>query len=778
MLFHNIRTALQNILRFKSHTIIGLTGLAISLACLFVITAWAIQELQYDRFHNAPGSVFMVTTEMSSKNGNNVIIAETPPALANELKRRIPSLEQSLDLIYLYGKRILQSGDNSYEETGVAADPRMLEVFNFPIIEGNSNLLDDPNSIFITEKLGKKLFADEAPIGKVIGYNNDRVLTVRGILKDIPENSSLKFDFIVAKQIESDSNSSWWPLSTNTFIKIAPKASLADISDLANTIWRENIEYEQFTINLVPITKLRYGSDFEVFNAKHGNYLKLYSFIGIAILILILASLNYVNLVSAYLFKSRGDLGIRKINGATSKNIFSYILIESVIILLIASLMAVLLSAIFIRLFQYLADVNIVAKYLVISSISGSIAAIIIIGIISVLYPALVTSLHSPFSKKHTNNSLSYKARLKNAFVISQFILSITLTTASLILIRQTNYLNKFDLGYNSQNIVQIFLPTEGAGNFETIKSSLLSDPNISQVSFARISPVDVSSFFLSEGWSWEGLQDESSTSIYSLSVDNSYLDIFRIPFLSGRNFVATESDNDKVIINEQLSHMLGFGDPIGKLLNQGDNTFEIIGVVKDFHFQNLSNSIKPQLFTYSASQNRMFVEINQNTEQGLNAIKEQFDRFFNVPFSYSFIDKQIKGLYANESKISLGIIVFTVLTIILSCIGLIGLLTFNLELKVKEIGIRKVCGSTVTEVIVLLNRDIIKWFLVGAFISCCISWYAMTKWLENFSFRVSLDWWLFFAGAFIIFAITALSATWLTWKAARQNPIRSINSY
>lgn len=778
MLFYNIRTALKNILRFRSHTIIGLTGLAISLACLFVITAWAIQELQYDRFHKAPGSIYMVTTEMSSKNGNNVIIAETPPALANELKKRIPSVEHSFDFIYLYGKRVLQRGNNFFEEIGLAADQDMLEVLNFPLLEGNIHFLDDPNSILITEKLSKKLFSEEAPIGKVIGYNNGRVLTVKGVLQNIPENSSLKFDFIVSKQIESESNSSWWPLSTNTFIKIAPKANLANVKGLANTIWRENIEYEQFTLDLVPITKLRYGSDFEVFNTKHGNYLKLYSFIGIAILILILASLNYVNLVSAYLFKSRSDLSNRKINGATSKNIFSYILIESVIVLLIASVIAVLLSAILILLFQFLVDVDIVSRYLVISFISGSIVSIIIIGIVAVLYPALVSSSYSPFSNKKANNSKPHKASLRNAFVISQFILSITLTTVSLIIIRQTYYLNKFDLGYKSQNIVEVFLPAEGTENFETIKNKLLSNPNISKVSFARISPVDVSSFFISEEWRWEGLQPESSTSIYSISVDNSYIDIFNIPLRHGRNFSDTGRDKERVIINETLSRMLGFNDPVGKLLYQGDKPFEIIGVVNNFHFQNLSNSIKPQLFTYSASQNRMFVEISQNSEQGLSAIKDQFNLFFNVPFSYSFIDKQIKGLYANESKISIGIIVFTILTIILSCIGLIGLIRFNLELKVKEIGTRKVFGSTITEIIVLLNRDIIKGFLIGFFISFWISWYTMTKWLEGFSFRISLDWWVFMLGAFIILAITALTATGLSWKAARQNPIKSLSSY
>lgn len=776
MLFYNLRIVLKDISRFRSHNVISITGLAISLACLFVMGAWAIQELQYDRFHKDSELIFMVTTQMSSENGTSVTIAETPTALASELKNRIPSVEESLNFLYLYGKRVLQVGDRFYEETGVAANPTMLDVFNFPLINGLTDYLDDPDCIFLTEKLGKKLFPDENPLGKVIVYNNAQLLTVRGILKDIPENSSLKFDFIIPKQIESDNNTVWMPLSTNTIIKVAPKTNITDLKKAASAIWRENIEYEQLNIDLLPITKLRYGADFDVFNAKHGNYLKLYSFIGIALLILILASLNYINLMSAYLIKRTDEVAIRKINGASSKNILNYFLLESVVNSLIASVLAIILSAVFIRLFQSMLDATIASKYLIISTISGSIGALIIIGIISGIYPAMITSSFSPLSKSNSDKSLTNKAGLRTALVISQFILSITLTVVSLIIIRQTNYLNSFKLGYNSENIVEIFLPTEGANNFKTIESNLLSNPNIRQVSFARNSPVDVSPFFITDSWKWEGSADETSASIYVLSVDHSYLNIFQMPLLRGRNFAASDNDKDKVIINETLSHLLGFSDPIGRVMYRGDNTFEIIGVVKDFHFQNLSNSIQPQLFKYSASQNRMFVELGQNIEQGITAIKDQFDQFYNLPFSYSFIDHQIKGLYAAESKISLGIIVFTILTIILSCIGLIGLITFNLELRVKEIGIRKICGSNISEVLLLLNRDIIKWFLVGFIISCMLSWYSMTKWLEHFSFKITLEWWIFLSGGFIIFLVTALTTTGLTWKAARQNPVESLN--
>ncbi len=773
MLKYNIRTALRNLSRLKRHTVISLIGLAISLACLFVITAWTIQELKYDKFHNHSGSIYIVTTEMKSESGDNVTLVETPTALAPELKNKIPAIEQSFQFMYLYGKRVLKSGNNSYKESGVAADSKMLEVLNFPLLYGSINYLDEPNSIFITEKLAKKLFQAESSVGKIIEYPNNMLLTVKGVLKDIPENSSLKFDFIVSNKIEVGNNSTWWPLSTNTFIKTAPNTDIANIKQMANTIWRENIKYEQFSIDLLPITKYRYGANFEAFNAKHGNYLKLFSFIGIAILILILASLNYINLVSASLIKRTGEVGIRKINGASSKNIFNYFLVESAINSIIASVLAILLSLLFIRLFNLILDVNVSSIYLVISCTLGTIGSFLMIGIISGLYPALLTSSYSIFSKIQNTSYLNYKGRLRNAFVISQFILSITLTIVCLIIIQQTNYLSNFDTGYDSHNIVEIYMPPQGVKDFEAIKSNLLSNPNIKQVSFAGNSPVDVSPFFMTDNWKWDGSND--GTSIYRLTIDHSYINIFQIPLLKGRNFSGVETDKGKVIINEKLSQLLGFSNPIGKILWQGENKFEIIGVVENFHFQNLSNNIKPQLFVYSASKNRMFVKMNKNTEQSITTIKNQFTQFYDQPFSYKFINDQIKELYVNENKVSLGIIVFTILTIILSCIGLIGLITFNTELKIKEVGIRKVCGANITEIFVFLNKDIMKWFLLGFIISCSISWYLMTKWLGNFAFKISLDWWIFILGAIIIFTITALTVSWQTWKAAITNPVESL---
>lgn len=771
MFKYNIKTAIRNVFLFKSHTIFSLLGLTISLACVFVISAWTIQEFQYDRFHHQPETIYMATIGMN----DNLTFPETPTILAQELKNKIPAIEQSFHFLYLYSKKNLETGNISFEETGIAADSKMLNVLNFPLSEGQKTDLDDPNAIFISEKLAQKLFPGETPMNKVIKYSNQKSLTVRGIIKDIPENSSLKFDFIVPYQTEMGNNLTWWPVSDATFIKINPKADISDIKQMADEIWRENVIDKQYSLDFIPITKLRYDANFEVFNAKHGNSLKLYSFIGIALLILILACLNFINLVSAYSIKRASEIVIRKVHGATSGNILKCFLTESAIYSIIASTMAILLSLVFIRLFQMILDINVDPRYLKICYIAGTIGSFLIVGLISGLYPALITSSFPAFSKTTTINYSQHKHKLRNAFILSQFILSITLTIISIIIIRQTNYLNNYDKGYDPKHIAGIYLPPQGATNFETIRNNLLSNPDIKQVSFSSASPVNLSSFFVTKNWEWEGLKEGSESSVYRLKVDHSFMEVFQIPLLKGRGFSASKTDKGKVIINEKLAALLGFNDPIGKILRQGANNFEIIGVVKDFHFQSLTDNIQPFLFSYSEKENRMFVKMGDNTVQSIDAIKKQFSQFFDQPFIYNFVEDDLRELYINENKLSLGIIVFTILAIILSCIGLIGLLTFITESKTKEIGIRKVSGAKVSEIVILLNQNIIKWFLTGLLVSCIVSSILMTKWLTNFAFRITISWLIFISAAFIILMITALTVSWQTWKAAKTNPIDSL---
>lgn len=775
MFRYNIKTAFRNVFLLKTHTIFSLLELTISLACVFVITAWAIQELRYDGFHHQSETIYMATTEMNNGTGSVIVFPETPTILAQELKNRIPDIEQSFHFLYLYSKEKIANENNSFEETGIAADSKMSTVLNFPLSEGKITELDDPSTIFISEKLAQKLFPGETATGKVVKYSKDKALTIRGIIKDIPENSSIKFDFIVPYQIEMGESLAWGTVSDATFIKIRANKDIAQIKQMASAIWRENITDKKYSINFIPITKLRYSANFEVFNAKHGNSLKLYSYIGIALLILLLATLNFINLVSAYSFRRAGEVGIRKIHGATSGSILKYFLVESTIYSIVSSILAIFMSMIFIRIFQKVLDINVDSRYLLISFVTGTIGSFLFVGIIAGLYPALITSSFSPFSKTSKITYFRHQHKLRDAFILSQFILSITLTIACLIIIRQTNYLNKFDIGYDSNNIAGIYLPPQGANNFETIKNGLLSNPNVKEVSFSNASPVNLSSFFLTRNWEWEGLKEVTGTSIYRLKVDHSYLDVFKIPLIKGSGFSSAKTDKNKVIINEKFAVLLGFDDPIGKILKQGNESYEIIGVVKNFHFQSLGNNIQPLLFMYSDEENRMFVKIGDNTVQCIDAIKKQYSQYFDQPFSYYFIEDDLKELYINENKLSLGILVFTILAIILSCIGLIGIVTFITEAKTKEIGIRKVSGAKISDIVILLNGNIIKWFFAGFLVSCVLSWVLMTKWLENFAYRITLSWWIFIAAAFIILIIATLTVSWQTWKAAKSNPVDSL---
>ncbi len=337
--------------------------------------------------------------------------------------------------------------------------------------------------------------------------------------------------------------------------------------------------------------------------------------------------------------------------------------------------------------------------------------------------------------------------------------------------------MNNYDVGYDAKNIVLVYLPTDGTTSYQALKNNLLSDPHIEHVSFVGASPVNLPSVFTTEGWEWKGLEPGTATVIYRLFADQNMLDVFDLPLSKGKFFSAAQSDTDKVVINSTLASQLGSEDPLGKIMRCGKHSYEIIGVVKDFHFQHLSNKIQPLLFLYNDTKNRMFVKTNQNREQSLDVIKKEFAAFFDPPFSYFYVEDSLNEMYSNERKISKAILVFTIITILLSSIGLIGLITFNTQSKLKEIGLRKVLGSKIIEIVLMLNKGIMKWFVLAFFFSSIFSWFAMNKWLEGFEYRISMDWWIFALGALIISLITALTISWQSWKAATKNPVDALTS-
>jgi len=774
MILYHIKSAFKFILKFKSHTAFSLTGLIIGLACVFIISAWAFQELLFDRFHHQSDHIFMVTTDIRDNTGSVNRFPETPAPLADALEKQIPQIENGFHFLYLYGSRTIGSDTITFKEEGIAATPEFLEVFNFPLISGMASELNDPHSIFLSRRLADKLFPGTDPMGQELRYKEDQVLVVKGIFKNVPRNSSLQFDFLIPYEIEYGISEEWWQLSDATFIKVAESADIDEVHQLMKQIWSDKITDDQFDIGIIPITDLRYGADFEFFNVEHGHGSrnKLFMFLGVALLILILACLNYMNLISAYAIKREKELWIRKVHGASAGNISSYFIVESVLLSVFAWGLATLLSLLGIRIFETKIGVIISPQYFRITAAFGLLIAITVVGLATGVYPAIragsgILARQNGFVKQ----DVRFQRNLRNAFVLTQFILSIGLSISSITILRQAHFMRAFDTGYARQDIVEFNLSSTRNQDLEEIKNFLDANPNVEVYSIAGASPVSLTVLNTTEKWRWEGLEEGTHTSFFLISVDEDYLNVFQIPLIKGRFFSSAGTDQNRVVINEKLAGLLGFDDPVGRILRNGDEEYEIIGVVKDFNFQHLSKEIRPLLFRYSGSGRRLFVKLLPDAEGTLGDIQKQISGLSGKPVNYKFIVEEHNNLYKGEQQILSAILFFTILSIILSSLGLIGLVTYGTETMTREIAIRKVFGAETFGMMVTLNLNIFKLFLAGLFFGSIISWLIMRKWLEDFTYRVGLELWVFLSGALIILLFTILSIGIQTWKAAKQSP-------
>jgi putative ABC transport system permease protein len=776
MHLYHLRQALKHLLRFKSHTVYSLVGLILGLACVFIIAAWTMQELRFDRFHNQSDHIYMLTTDIQNNNSTVYRMPETPAPLAAEIEKQLPQVDKSFQFIYLYGGRIIELDDRSFKELGIAVDSKFLEVLNFTLLSGTSSFLNEPNVIFLSESLAEKLFPGEDPVEKLLRYKGEKELTVKGVFQDVPFNSSLQFEFLVPYQTESENISSWRQLSDATFIKISEFSDPEEVLTSIKQIWREGIDDDQYDVGFIPITDLRYGAKFEFFNAEHGDSKKLYMFIGLAFLILILACLNYMNLISAYSLKRGSEVWIRKVHGASSGDITKYFVIESILLSILAWGLAILLSLLGIHFFELLLNVTISKAYFLTSIGFGLIASILIVGVATGVYPAIRIS--SELLIKSENSGIKdhrFQRKLKNAFVLSQFILSISLSITSLVILRQTNFMKSFEVGYEKENIVGVHLPVKMMDDVQAIKNSLNAIPNIEEFTFAGSSPVNLHPIFTTENWTWEGLQEGTHTSFYRLFVDSDYLDVFQIPLVDGRFFSGTVSDSNRIVINEKLASYLGFANPIGEIIKRGEKSHEIIGIVKDFHFQDLSNDILPLILMYNDSKNNAYIKITPPIKPALTQIQSQFASFSDQPFDFRFINEAYEDLYENERKIISGLLVFTIFSIFLSCLGLIALVTYSTELRTKEIAVRRTYGADINGIMIKLNLSIIKLFGVGMLTGSMIAWFIAKKWLESFVIRVSIDWWIYLLGGLAILIITMLAVSAQTLKAARMNPVDAL---
>jgi ABC-type antimicrobial peptide transport system permease subunit len=789
MLKNYIKIALRNIIRHKSYSFINIAGLAIGMACCFLIILWVQDELSYDKFHKNADNIYRVAGEGQYSDGSVDKFAVTPEALAAALKKEYPEVIYSTKISRTRGGLFKYDDNSFYEKSVVYADEFFFRIFEFPFIKGDAKIaLSNPYSIVITKDIANKYFGTDDPIGKTIIYNNTYNLSVTGIIENIPHNSHLKFDFFIPMKIYKDICTSsglifdeWNTYGYYTFLLLQKNIQFKTVNKKISRYLDKRSDDNTTTLFLQSLTKIHLYSDLTADIGGRGDIKYVYIFSIIALFVLIIACVNFMNLATARSSMRAKEIGIRKVAGAHKSNLIKQFLGESIFISFIALIFAIVLVELLLPAFN-----NLSGKILTLS-ITNNIYIIfvlilitIVTGLFSGSYPAFFLS---SFKLIATLKGSAVKTRrsfsLRKILILFQFAITIILLVGTIDVYKQLNYMRNKKLGYEKENIIYIPIRGDLKQKYESMKNDLLSKVDVLHVAITSQLPTG-STLSTSGSIDWEGRNPEDEVLMNVASVDHDYIDTFKLKIIMGRNFSKKFSTDSSAgfILNEAAIKAMGIESPIGKQFSLWGTKGAIIGVVKDYHFDSLHKEIEPLILAilpdlYSDICIKIKSDNISNTIGELNSIWEKYVPEY--PFEYHFLDESLDNLYRVEDRIGTVFKYFTVIAIIISCLGLFGLASFTTEQRTKEIGIRKVLGATIPNILFLITKDFTAWVLMANIVAWPVAYYAMHRWLQNFAYRTNIGISTFIFSATVALLIALLTVSYQSIKAALANPVESL---
>ncbi len=797
-IWYNIRTGFRFLARHKSISLMNLLGLSIGMSVAILIFYFVNFEMSYDNFHKDGKQIYRIIS-VNKGTGGTDYRATTPLPLPAAVRTDIKDAEMTTGLsLFLNDDEPVQIADQSFFNlTGYTADSCFLKMFSFPLINGNPNtVFANPGSIVLTGNAAKKLFADVNPLGKelIIG---DFSFTVSGILKDLPENSIFKFDLLVSnsilKKMHPDLASMWWGGGSMTFIKTFAnhdvnlvRTSLAALPDKYFPDYLKG--RETYDIQALENIHLDNSVAGDAKPPVSVNY--LYILILIAMAVLFIACANFVNLSTCQSEKRARETGLRKLAGGRRFQITCLFIGEAVTLSLIAVVIAVFLSKLFLPWFNVLSQRNININFADGKIILAVLAFGILTGVLSGIYPALLFSKYQPVHLLRSRISAQRnKIGIRKGFIIAQFLITIILIISQLFITRQISFMKNHDLGFKEENLVSVPISVKDESNrlaFARLFAGCLdreaSTCNISGVSITENVPGR--NFPNRFAVIPEGSSPEDSREMVVTSIDEHFSDVFQIPVISGRMFADTiVSDRfNNVMINESAVRKLGWDNPIGKRIRfkHEEEPVTIIGVIKDINFKSLQTQIEPVVYRFTGSNwlaGYVTLRLDEKYySQTIKFIKETWEEMApGIPFQYFFIKDKYIERYRDEERLSKIVGTFTILAIFLSCLGLFALISWLSIQRTREIGIRKINGAGIAGVMYLLSSDYIKLVAIAFIIACPIAWIIMHKWLQNFAYRTELSWWIFGLSGSIALGISILTVNFQTWRAATKNPVESL---
>jgi putative ABC transport system permease protein len=786
MIRNYFKIAWRNLVKDKQFTLLNVVGLSAGIACTLLIYLWVHDEVSYDKFFENDSQVYQVMEHR--KGGENQGLTDESSGLVSEVLK-----VQNPEVLYAaavapadwYQKFTLSSGDKNIKAWGQYAGKDYFNIFSFKMLDGErGKVLNDKNSIVISDELAKKLFGtSENAVGKAIKFQHDKDFFVSGVFEKLPVHSSQQFDFVLSFDYLADVQGwvkTWNNGGPHNFIMLKKGADVNAFNKrIAGTIAKNSGDTTRSAF------AMKFSDNYLQNTFNHGarvggryEYVKLFSLI--AIFILVIACINFMNLSTAKASGRMKEVGIKKVVGAERSQLIIQFLSESLLMAIFTMIVAIAVAWLLLPEFNLLTGKNIKMQF------DLPLAAVLIgitlfTGLLSGSYPALYLSKFKPLA--------ILKGKLKSSFaelvarkglVVFQFTLSAMLIVAVLVVYRQIQFIQSTKLGYNKDNVIRIDSEGKLQGNEDDFTTALKTIPGVVNASFTQHNLIGRN--FGSAGLSWEGKNPRQNVYFEGMWAGYNFIKTMDMEMAAGRYFTKGFGDENKIIINETAAKATNLKNPIGKTIKWGDTPFQVVGIVKDFHFESLHDVVKPTFILLGQGVNPWFkvmIRIKGTQQKETIAQIQKMYESYNPGFSFTFnyLDEAYQKQYETETRVSVLAGYFSALAIIISCLGLFGLVAFTAQKRQKEIGIRKVIGASVNNITVMLTKDFLKLVIIAVIIAFPLSWWAMHQWLQGFAYRIDIGAGVFFIAIVSIVVITLLTVSFQAIKAAIANPVKSLRS-
>ncbi len=776
MLKNYVKIALRNIFRHKFYSFINIFGLAVGMAVCIIILMWVNTEITFDQFNENINELFLVTNYTTYGERTSFGYGSVP-ALGPVLKTEYPEIINSARLNNSYAEYLIAYDNTSFKERIKFADPSVFEMFSFPFVQGDLEAAKyDPHTIFISEDIAEKYYKGKDIVGATILFDNQYNLKVAGIFKNIPDNSSIRFDVFVPVEFlnelwEENVTKTWYNLSYTTYVQLAKGTNYIQLKEKIKNRIKDSYESDT-EASLYPFSRL---------------HLILYGYLGlvimfsyIAIIILVIACINFINLSSARSGERASEVGLRKVVGGSRKQIMMQFFSESVILTIFALFVSFGLVEVFLPVFGNILHRDISFSLSNKFVLWGIPTITILTGILSGIYPAVILSAFKPVSVLKSGNTFSSsKSNKRKSLVVFQFTVSIVLIIIIIVIFKQTQLMKNKNLGFDKEHLLYIKLEGDLMENYQIFKNELIQKSNILIATLS--SQLPTGSYMNGSGWKWDGMDENLNPLVTTLNVDYDYIETMKLEMASGEFFSEKYPVNSpNIIINERYAEVTQMEDPIGKSIYRGNESYKVIGVIKDFHYMSLNNKINPLFISCSTTNwGYRFLTMKiassemQNTITEIKAITKKFNPDF--PFEFGFVEDDIGAMYGKSKRLELLLSSFAVIAIIISSMGLFGLSSYLTEQKTKEIGIRKVHGASVKQIVKLLTSNFMKSILIANAIAWVIAFFLMELLLRNFPYRIKLNIWIFVLPGLATLALALLIIGYQTIKAANSNPVDAL---